>query len=46
MPVLNLQGDYRDSCVACLRGTDTGLAFYGEAEWVVAALMQFGIPTE
>ncbi len=43
-PDPGLQGDYWDSCCVCLRGTDTALAFQGEAEWLVAGLMQFGIP--
>lgn len=34
----NLQGDYKGSCVACLQGTDSGVALVGEAEWLVAAI--------
>jgi hypothetical protein len=32
--------------VVCFRGTDTGLAFTGEAEWIIAALMHLGIPDD
>lgn len=39
-----LDGTYRDSCVVCMRGTDTGLAFIGEAEWAVAGLTLLGVP--
>lgn len=41
-----LGGDYADSCVACLRGTDTGLAFAGEAEWSLAGMRVLGIPDD
>jgi len=41
----NLQGNYKDSCVACLQGTDSGLSFVGEAEWIAAGLVKLGIPT-
>lgn len=30
----------------CLSGTDTGLAFVGEAEWAIAGMMRLGIPQE
>ena len=33
----------KGSCTVCGLGTDTGIALTGEAEWAVAALMQFGI---
>lgn len=46
LPVPNLNGDYRDSCVVCLKGTDTGLAFVGEAEWVLAGLRVLGVPDD
>lgn len=46
IPPPNLQGDYRDSCAVCLRGTDTGLAFTGEAEWLIAGLGALGIPDD
>lgn len=44
MPAPGLDGTYRGSCVVCLRGTDTGLAFVGEGEWAIAGLMRLGIP--
>lgn len=44
LPAPGLDGTYRGSCVVCLRGTDTGLAFVGEAEWVIAGLTVLGIP--
>ena len=46
LPPSNLQGDYNGSCVVCLRGTDTALAFTGEAEWLVAGLVNLGIPDD
>ena len=41
-----LDGTYTDSCVVCLQGCDTGLAFRGEAEWVLAGLHVLGIPDD
>ena len=41
-----LQGDYRDSCSVCLRGTDTALAFAGSPDWVVAGMIVLGIPSD
>lgn len=38
-----LDGTYNGSCV-CLRGTDTGLAFKGIVEWVLAGLRVLGVP--
>lgn len=46
IPRPGLSGDYRDSCVVCLKGTDTGLAFTGEAEWIAGALVYLGLPTD
>ena len=46
LPPPNLQGDYHGSCVVCLQGTDTGIAFVGPAEWAVAGLMTLGIPED
>jgi hypothetical protein len=43
MPMPGLQGDYEGSCVACQTGTDTGLAFEGEAEWLIAGLTVLGL---
>jgi hypothetical protein len=34
------------SCVVCGHGTDTVLAFHGEAEWHIAALQVLGIPAQ
>jgi hypothetical protein len=45
-PTVGLQGDYRDSCTACMRPTDTGLAFRGEAEFIIAGLVCMGIPLD
>jgi len=45
-PAPGLDGTYRGACVVCLRGTDTGLAFSGEAEWAIAGLMGMGIPQD
>jgi hypothetical protein len=42
-PVPGLQGDYSDTCVGCMRPTDTGLAFEGRAEWAVAGLVVLGL---
>lgn len=37
-------GNYSGSCVSCMRGTDTALAFQGEIEWIAAALIHLGVP--
>ena len=39
-----LDGTYTGTCVACLRGTDTALAFRGPAEWAAAGLVRLGLP--
>jgi hypothetical protein len=39
-----IEGTYRGSCVVCLQGCDTGLAFRGEAEWIIAGLQVLGLP--
>ena len=39
-----IHGTDAESCVVCLRGTDTALAFVGEAEWAVAGLQHLGVP--
>ena len=44
LPRPNLQGNYRGSCVVCMRGTDTALAFTGPAEWHLAGLVGLGVP--
>lgn len=46
LPRPNLNGDYPDSCVVCLRGTDTGFAFRGVAEWIIAGIAVLGIPMD
>lgn len=45
-PAPGLDGTYRDSCVVCFRGTDTGLAFSGEGEWAIAGLAALGVPSD
>ena len=37
-------GNYAGSCVSCLSGTDTALAFEGEIEWLAAVLINLGVP--
>ena len=44
IPPPGLQGTYAHSCVICLQGCDTGLALHGEAEWIIAGLLNLGIP--
>lgn len=44
LPKPGIDGTYRETCVICLTGTDTGLALSGEAEWVAAALNVMGMP--
>jgi hypothetical protein len=41
-----LDGSYTGSCVVCLQGCDTALAFRGEAEWVIAGLRVLGLPSD
>jgi hypothetical protein len=45
-----LNGSYTDSCIVCMRGTDTGLAFVAPADeaidWAVAGLMALGVPND
>jgi hypothetical protein len=41
--VPGLQGDHRGTCVVCIRPTDTGLKFKGDAEWIIASLMVLGL---
>jgi hypothetical protein len=43
-PKPGLDGTYRDTCIVCMRATDTQLAFEGTAEWIMAGLMVLGIP--
>src|SRR5918996_689446 len=44
LPPPNLQGDYQDSCVVCLRGCDTALAFVGDRDWMAEGLVHLGVP--
>lgn len=39
-----LDGTYAGTCIACLKPTDTALAFRGEPEWHAAGLVQLGLP--
>ena len=41
-----IRGDFADSCTVCMKGTDTGLAFVGEAEWIMAGMVRMGIPID
>lgn len=36
----------RGSCIVCGRGTDTALAFQGEAEWCLAGVVALGVPED
>lgn len=38
--------DYAGSCAVCLTGTDTGISFEGEPDWLVAGLNILGVPYE
>ncbi len=46
LPAPGLLGNYEDSCVVCLEGTDTILAFRGIAGWIEALLEVLGIPED
>ena len=46
LPPPNLQGNYEDTCVACYKGTDTGIALAGPIEELVAGLARLGVPPE
>lgn len=46
LPPPNLQGNYKGSCLVCLQGTDTGLAFSGHAEWLIAGVEMLGVPKD
>jgi hypothetical protein len=46
MPNPGIVGDYRDSCAVCLKGSDTGVAFVGDAEWAIAGLQHLGVEDE
>ncbi|QWF78675.1 hypothetical protein [Amycolatopsis sp. CA-230715] len=45
-PPPNLHGNYAGSCVVCLKGTDTGLVFIGDAAFISAGLTALGIPKD
>lgn len=45
-PPPNIHGNYHGACVACMTGTDTGLAFIGNAEFAAAGLIALGIPQD
>lgn len=44
LPAPGLDGTYSGSCIVCLNGCDTGLAFVGPAEWAIAGLTVLGVP--
>ena len=46
LPAPGLDGTYGGSCVVCLNGCDTGLAFVGEAEWAMAGILALGVPAD
>lgn len=46
LPAPGLDGTYNGSCIVCLTGCDTGLAFVGEAEWAVAGVRALGVPAD
>lgn len=37
---------YSGTCIACMRPTDTGMAFRGVAEWLMAGLIVLGLPED
>ena len=46
VPPPGLQGTYEGACAVCLKPTDTGLVFDGEAEWTIAGLVNMGVPED
>ena len=46
LPPSGLHGDYTGSCVVCLNGTETAVAFEGEAEWVIAGFTVLGVMSD
>ena len=46
IPTPGLRGDYRGSCVVCMRSTDTAFGIRGEAEASIAALVVLGVNQE
>jgi len=45
-PAAGLQGDFEGTCIVCLRPTDTGLAFKGDGDFLVAGLTVLGLPMD
>lgn len=45
-PPSSLSGTYEGTCLVCFQGTDTGVAFRGSAEWLIAGLVTLGIPSD
>jgi len=45
-PAPNLRGNYRDSCIVCRTGTDSGVGFRGPAEWALAGIRTLGVPKD
>lgn len=43
LPAPGVDGTFHGSCVACMRGTDSALAFSGPIEWYCAALVLLGV---
>jgi ferredoxin len=37
---------YANTCIVCLKPTDTAMAFRGEAEWLIAGLVTLGVPED
>jgi hypothetical protein len=46
IPPPGIDGTHEDSCAICRKGTDTALVFRGEAEWLVAGLLNLGLSAE
>ncbi len=45
-PDPGLEGPYEQSCVICLKPTETGLELEGIAEFVLAGVIKLGVPEE
>jgi hypothetical protein len=41
-----LNGTFTGSCIACMTGTDTGVAFIGDTYFQAAGLVALGVPIE
>jgi hypothetical protein len=46
LPDPGLQGPYEQSCVICLKPTETGLELEGMPEFVLAGVIKMGVPEE